>query len=93
LEITREEEISNIPTNNTYVQKNPSAADILDGAAAEDGNDTTGGTTRMDDRNPTDIVDNPTERETATAKTTGIVIIIGIVLLILGAVFFVRRKR
>lgn len=93
MEITREEEISNIPTNHTYVQKNPSAADILDGGATEDGNDTTGGTFRYDDRRPEEIKDVPTEFLKTNANKIGIITIIGIVLLVIGYLVFVRRKR
>ena len=56
-----QETISQVPENHTIITKFPSATDILNGNSAADGNDNTGGTERMDDRNPKDIVDVPTE--------------------------------
>ena len=86
----RLESISDVPESSTIVTKNPTAADILDGNAAADGNDNTGGTERMDDRKPEDIPDVPTGFVSSikSAWVYTAVTIIGIVIVI----WLYRRK-
>lgn len=55
MSINNSENISDIPENHTIVSKYPTAANILNGDAAADGADTTGGTDRMDERRPEDV--------------------------------------
>lgn len=91
--INPEESISNIPTNNTIVEKIASAADILGGGATTTPQDTTGGTKTSIDETPDEVVDNPTERDTATIKKAGtIVVFVGLGLLVLAFIWFMRRK-
>lgn len=91
--IEQQEMISGIPENHTVVEKIASATDILNGNSVADGDDTTGGTMRMDDRNPDEVIDTPTEQiESANAKKALPIIAVVIIGIIFIGYVLLRRK-
>lgn len=86
------EHISSIPEDHTFITKIPTASDILDGAAVADGADTTGGTQRFDDRDPTEIIDTPTEIDAAVKGVKKSIPYIAIAMIVIVFALFYFKK-